>query len=141
RRRALRYSPRRRRSRTRSPGRRQPLNTFIAYAVPVILLAFTAPWCFRMLRTRTAEPALNRISQLMSMTALAALGMVALRADIVPSWTWCPTAVAVGVGAVALSARWPTLVRSGPADRRIRTVVSLVIESMVLVVVLYGLLR
>ena len=117
------------------------MSTFIAYAVPVILLALTAPWCLRMLRTTSAEPALNRIAQLTGMTALAALGMVVLRADIVPLWSWYPTAVAVGVGAIALSFRWPTVVRSGPADRRIGTVVSLVINGALLVLVLYGFLR
>lgn len=117
------------------------MNTFIAYAVPLILLLFTAPWCLRMLRTTSAEPALNRLAQLTTLTTLAALGMVALRADIVPSWSWYPSAVAVGVGAIALCIRWPTLVRPGPPERRIRTVVSLVIEGALLVLVMYGFLH
>ncbi|MGP5316416.1 hypothetical protein [Arthrobacter rhombi] len=117
------------------------MSTVISYAVPFILLALTTPWCLRMLRTTNAEPALNRITQLTGMTALAALGAVVLRAGIVPLWSWYPTAVAVGVGAIALSVRWPVLVRSGAAERRIRTVVSLVINGALLVVVSYGFLR
>ncbi len=117
------------------------MSTYIAYAMPFILLALTAPWCLRMMRTTSSEPALNRIAQLTSMTALAVFGTTVLRADIVPGWTWYPTALAVGVGAVALSLRWPVLVRSGPPDRKIRTVVSLGITAALLVVVLYGSLR
>lgn len=117
------------------------MSTTIAYAVPVILLALTAPWCLRMLRTTSAEPALNRIGSMVAVTALAALGMVVLRAGIVPMWSWYPTAAAVAVGAIALTVRWPTLVRPGPPERRIRTVVSLVIEGALLVLVMYGFLH
>lgn len=117
------------------------MSTFIAWAVPALLLAVTAPWCLWMLRTASAEPALNRLGTLVAMTALAAFGAVALREGIVPIWSWYPTAVAVGVGAVALSVRWPTLVRPGPPERRIRTVVSLVIEGALLVLVMYGFLH
>lgn len=117
------------------------MSMVIGYAVAAVLLALTVPWCLRMLRTTTTEPALNRIGQLVAMAGAAAMVATIVRLGVTPAWTWYPTAVAVGVGAIALSVRWPTVVRSGPADRTIRTVVSLVVEGTLLVLLLYGFLR
>lgn len=117
------------------------MRTFIAFALPLALLILTLPWCLRMLRTTSAEPPLNRIGQLVSMTAAAGMGALFVRMGITPAWTWYPVALAVGVGACALSLRWTTLIRSGPPERKILTVVSLVVEAALLVLVLYGFLR
>lgn len=117
------------------------MSTYVAVAVPLILLALTVPWCLRMVRSRTAEPALNRIGSLVAVTALAVLGVVVMGTGAVPLWSWYPTAAAVAVGATALGVRWPTLVGPGPAEHRIRTVVSLVIEGALLVLVMYGFLH
>lgn len=109
--------------------------------LPVLLLVFTVPWCVRMLRRRSSAPALERVAQLASMTAVVAVGAVVMRFDIVPAWSWYPSAAAVAVGATALCVRWPELATAAPPAHRGRTMASLVASAALLVLVLYASLR
>lgn len=117
------------------------MSTMVNLLLPVLLLVFTVPWCVRMLRRRSPAPALERVAQLASMTALVAVGAMVLRFDIVPAWSWYPSAAAVAVGATALCVRWPELATAAPPAHRGRTIASLVASTALLVLVMYASLR
>lgn len=117
------------------------MSTLLNLLLPVLLLAFTVPWCVRMLRHRTPEPALERVAQLASMTALVAVGAAVMRFDVIPAWSWYPSAAAVAVGSTALCVRWPRLATSASPARPWRTTASLVASAALLVLVMYASLR
>lgn len=117
------------------------MSTLLNLLLPALLLVFTVPWCVRMLRHRTPEPAVERVAQLAEMTALVAVGAAVMRFDVVPAWSWYPSAAAVAVGSTALCVRWPRLTTSAPPVHRWRSTAALVASAALLVLVMYASLR